>query len=58
MRRTGNLGGTSFYFSIKSNGLNNLILSSFAPITETKIIPLIMSYQGRNGNFRFNFLEM
>lgn len=50
--------GSKFEFAIQSAEAGNLLLSSIAPVSETKSIPLAMKYNGITGSFRFNFMDV
>jgi hypothetical protein len=53
-----NFAGAGFNLSIKTETAENLILSSIAPISGTKTIPLNMAYNGTFGNYSLEFTEL
>lgn len=51
------LGSNRFYFSIDVAS-QQMVVGSFSPITENKIIPLNSYFQGQVGDYRFDFSNL
>jgi hypothetical protein len=49
-------GGLNFSYSMLGENSENLIMNTVPLLSEQRIIPLMMSYNG-NGDYRFSFLE-
>ena len=54
------LSGPGFHFGFSSNGSMNepLVLQTIAPVSNTKVVPMVMDLKGSTGIYSFRFSEI